>query len=339
MGEAAIKQYTSDIHLTEEDLYDADKKQPPRFVTQIESKLDLKEMEFTKFECQLAPVGDPNMKVEWFFNGRPVPFKNRFTPIYDFGYVALHFGWVYPEDSGEYVCRATNLYGSDETRATIKTTGKPTLIYDTQVPEGMESWKKIQEMESSWQRVPEEAEEEARKREPPQFVLKPEPCTVFEGDWARFVCRVTGFPRPRVLWIVNGNTAMNGTRYKITYDGMWQLDIPKTRQYDHGRVTVIAKNALGETVAVCDLNVKNRHDDFRSVLKSSPKRHHKDSKAYRKPDWLYRLEQLQEEAKDTSGPTFINEVNNVRIKEMETATFECCVAGKPPPEIKWFFKD
>lgn len=25
------------------------------------------------------------------------------TPIYDFGYVAMNFAWVYPEDSGEYV--------------------------------------------------------------------------------------------------------------------------------------------------------------------------------------------------------------------------------------------
>lgn len=29
-------------------------------------------MQSTKFECQLAPVGDPNMKVEWFLNGKPL---------------------------------------------------------------------------------------------------------------------------------------------------------------------------------------------------------------------------------------------------------------------------
>ena len=46
-----------------------------RFVTQIESITDLMEMQATKFECQLAPVGDPSMKVEWFFNGRPLPFS------------------------------------------------------------------------------------------------------------------------------------------------------------------------------------------------------------------------------------------------------------------------
>lgn len=35
--------------------------------------MDLVEMQNTKFECQLAPVGDPHMKVEWFFNGKPLP--------------------------------------------------------------------------------------------------------------------------------------------------------------------------------------------------------------------------------------------------------------------------
>lgn len=148
--EATIKKYTTEIFLTEDDLFDPDRNQPPRFVVQIQDQTKLHEMQATKFECQLAPVGDPNMKVEWFFNGRPLPYKNRFTPIYDFGYVAMNFGWVYPEDSGEYLCRATNLYGMDETRAVIKTQGKPGIIYDSQLPKGMQSMRKIREMEAQW---------------------------------------------------------------------------------------------------------------------------------------------------------------------------------------------
>lgn len=77
--------------------------------------------------------------------------ENRFTPIYDFGYVAMVFGWVYPEDGGEYVCRATNLYGSDETRATIVAAGRPGIVYDSQLPKHMKSIDKIREMEASWQ--------------------------------------------------------------------------------------------------------------------------------------------------------------------------------------------
>lgn len=77
--------------------------------------------------------------------------ENRVEPIYDFGYIAMNFGWIYPEDSGEYVCRATNLYGQDETRAIIKTTGKPGIVYESQLPKHMKSIDKIRAMEASWQ--------------------------------------------------------------------------------------------------------------------------------------------------------------------------------------------
>lgn len=61
-------------------------------------------------------------------------------------------------------------------------------------------------------------------------------------------------------------------RYKLNYDGMWHLDIPKTRQYDHGKVEVIARNVCGESRIETMLNVKSRHDDYRGVLKNSPRR-------------------------------------------------------------------
>ena len=75
--EETLSKYTKDIMLTQEDIYDAEKRQPPRFVTHIKDQIDVKELTEAKFECQLAPVGDPNMKVEWFFNGRPLPYSKK----------------------------------------------------------------------------------------------------------------------------------------------------------------------------------------------------------------------------------------------------------------------
>lgn len=121
-------------------------------------------------------------------------------------------------------------------------------------------------------RVAEEAVEESKPRSAPVFVSKPEPCTVQEGEWARFCCRVTGHPRPRVMWLVNGHTVVNGSRYKLTYDGMYHLDVPKTRQYDTGKVEVIARSSVGEAIAETELKVIPRHDDYRGVLKNSPRR-------------------------------------------------------------------
>ena len=43
----------------------------------------------------------------------------------------------------------------------------------------------------------------------PTFVTKPEPQTSCEGDTARFCCRVTGYPKPRVMWLLNGHTVIN----------------------------------------------------------------------------------------------------------------------------------
>ena len=120
----------------------------------------------------------------------------------------MNFGWVYPEDSGEYVCRATNLYGMDETRGIIKTSGKPGIIYESQLPRGMESIDKIRRLESGWGRAPALIEVE-NERFKPTFVTTPEPPTSCEGDTARFCCRVTGYPKPRVMWLLNGHTVIN----------------------------------------------------------------------------------------------------------------------------------
>jgi hypothetical protein len=50
------------------------------------------------------------------------------------------------------------------------------------------------------------------------------------------------------------------------------MDIPKARQYDNGKVEVIARNSAGEAYACVDLTVTGRNDDFRNVLKNSPRR-------------------------------------------------------------------
>lgn len=57
--------------------------------------------------------------------------------------------------------------------------------------------------------VPEEPDEDAKPKFAPVFVHKPESVQVEEGEWARFCVRVTGHPRPRVMWLLNGHTIVN----------------------------------------------------------------------------------------------------------------------------------
>lgn len=140
--------------------------------------------------------------------------------------------------------------------------------------------------------VAEEPDEDAKPKQAPVFVSKPEPVEVEEGEWARFCARVTGHPRPRVMWLINGHTVVNvsslihepdfflfstetflqGARYKLNYDGMYHFDIPKTRQYDTGKIEVVARSSVGEAMASTELKIVQRKDDYRGVLKNSPRR-------------------------------------------------------------------
>ncbi|XP_013787479.1 titin-like, partial [Limulus polyphemus] len=316
--------------------------QPPHFVTQIQPQENLNEGDGAHFECHLEPVNDPKLRVEWYRNGQPLRTGHKFKTTHDFGYVALDVLYVYPEDSGEYMARAINDLGEDITRTTLKCKGKPALIYQTQLPKEMEGGvRKIVEMEAAWQRV-EDIEEMPQERTAPMFVMKPEPQVVLEGDGAKFQCRVSGNPRPRLMWILNNQSVINGSRCRLTYDGIFHLEIPKSKLYDQGKVEVIARNTLGQAYCWTTLEVKPRFDDYRAVLKHSPKPwYDSEVKRYQKDRQESELQRVFEE-KLTPGGTKVDvwktqeyEGEHVKIKQR----LEEEDTKKMQPEVKRFKTD
>ena len=95
--------------------------QPPAFTCQMR---DLQVMENTPahFEAKITPVGDPNLRVEWLKNGKPIQASNRMSTLHDFGFVALDFKYTRPDDSGTYTCRAINSLGTSDVSANLKVT-------------------------------------------------------------------------------------------------------------------------------------------------------------------------------------------------------------------------
>ncbi|CAG2164046.1 unnamed protein product [Oppiella nova] len=261
----------SEYALIQEGLSEDISLQTPRFVTEMKSLEHLIEGDNIHFECRLEPITDGQLAVEWFHNGEPLRSGHRHKAIHDFGFVSLDILSAYPEDSGEYICRAKSPKGETEIRAMVKVKARPSLITTSQLPTEMSmAVNRMIEMESSTEIV-ETVEEEEIKRMAPSFVLKPEPLVVLEGDCAKFCCRLIGNPKPRVLWSIGGNTVVHGSRYKLRYDGMHHLEIPKARQYDKGILEVYAKNAVGEAYCSTTIDVKPKNDDYRAVLKHSPK--------------------------------------------------------------------
>lgn len=95
---------------------------------------------------------------------------------------------------------------------------------------------------------------------------------------------------------------------------MYHLDIPKTRQYDHGKVEVIARSSLGESRCETTLTVKPRSDDYRGVLKNSPRR--KYSSPWGPCNW--NTENLVDPPQFFKYPS--TQQSKVYIKELEVKT-------------------
>lgn len=56
---------------------DEEKPDPPRFITELKNQDQLYEGAPAHFDCRVEPVGDPSMRIEWFFNGRPLDLGSR----------------------------------------------------------------------------------------------------------------------------------------------------------------------------------------------------------------------------------------------------------------------
>ena len=58
--------------------------------------------------------------MEWYHNGKPLPFGNRWRTSYDFGFAALDIIGAYAEDSGCYTLKVVNALGSAESSIDVK---------------------------------------------------------------------------------------------------------------------------------------------------------------------------------------------------------------------------
>jgi titin len=100
----------------------------PQFGRPLRNLENLTEGQSAHLEATLTPVNDPTMRVEWYCNGRPIPQGHRFKTTYDFGFVALDVLYAYPEDSGNYMCKARNAIGEAVTTCSIKVKGESNNI-------------------------------------------------------------------------------------------------------------------------------------------------------------------------------------------------------------------
>lgn len=255
------------------------------------------------------------MVVEWLHDGKPLEAANRLRMINEFGYCSLDYGVAYSRDSGVITCRATNKYGTDHTSATLIVKDEKGLVEESQLPEGKKGLQKIEELE----RMAHEGTltgvtADQKEKQKPDIVLFPEPVRVLEGETARFRCRVTGYPHPKVNWYLNGQLIRKSKRFRVRYDGIHYLDIVDCKSYDTGEVRVTAENPEGMIEHKVKLEIQQR-EDFRSVLRRAPEP---------KPEFhIHEPGKLQFEVQKVDRPVDTSETKEVvRLKRAERISHE-----------------
>jgi len=94
-----------------------------RFV--LQGTTDLYEGQTAHFEAQVTPLHDPNLRIEFYHNGKPLPSASRFRITFDFGYVALDITHVVPEDDTECTVKAINNLGHCTSSISLRVQGMP----------------------------------------------------------------------------------------------------------------------------------------------------------------------------------------------------------------------
>lgn len=64
--------------------------------------------------------GDPEPQVTWFKDNKPLSSSDIMDLKYKNGIATLFINEVFPEDVGDYVCKALNTMGSTETKCALK---------------------------------------------------------------------------------------------------------------------------------------------------------------------------------------------------------------------------
>lgn len=343
-GTESIQKLEENLYKKEEIIDEEEKPNPPRFTVDIKDNIDVPENGPIHFDCRVEPINDPTMRIDWFHNGRPFATGSRVHQLNDFGFIAMDIDYSYTRDAGEYICRATNKWGSATTKAKVTTTSKRNIDFESQLPSGM-SAEKLKELE----RGPvSEAPKEEAPMAPPKFITQIESATIDEGESVRFECRVEPKEDPnlRIEWYRNGKPLPSGHRYRTVYDmGFVSLDILTVYAEDSGEYVCRAVNQQGEDFTRANVSCKKlpniilqnqvpkgmKKSETLMQMEAAIKKY--TSEVYLTEDDLYDVDKKQ-------PPRFVTQIQDqTSLVEMEQTKFECQLApvGDPNMKVEWFF--
>ena len=165
-----------------------------------------------------------------------------------------------------------------------------------------------------------------RREALPRFVLKPQSTIAYEGQSAKFFCRVIASAPPTLSWFREGQELKQSVKFMKRYaENDYTFTINRCKLEDRGEYIIHAENHYGSREEPVFLNVLPLpKDDIHPPSDLEPRRRRQEP---------LRMWQLDEPKDSAPHFTFLL---RTRIIQMGIGVrLLCCLNGKPWPNITW----
>ncbi|XP_070569690.1 myosin light chain kinase, smooth muscle-like isoform X2 [Ptychodera flava] len=198
----------------------------PKFIRKSKD-LTIQDGDEAMFECEVS--GIPTPEIQWLLDGKPIRDGDIYEISFNGKVAKLVLPEAFPEDEGDYTCKAFNSAGQ------ISCTSE--LLVD-----------EIKTAAPS-------------KGVVPEFVEKLKDLTVQDGDEVKLTVRVKGTPAPSISWLLNGKPLEDNEDFeRISKDDIHTLFISEIFPEDSGLYTCRASNSAGQTETSAKLTVQEMGD-------------------------------------------------------------------------------
>ncbi|XP_017494185.1 PREDICTED: twitchin-like, partial [Rhagoletis zephyria] len=163
-----------------------------------------------------------------------------------------------------------------------------------------------------------------RREALPRFVLKPQSTIAYEGQSAKFTCRVIAAAPPTLSWYHEGSELKQSVKFMKRYaENDYAFTINRCKLEDRGEYMIRAENHYGSREEPVFLNVLPLpKDDYRPAVEEPRRR--------REPLPTFKLDEPADRA------PFFTFMLRTRIIQMGIGVrLLCCLEGKPWPTIRW----
>ncbi|CAL8079276.1 unnamed protein product [Calicophoron daubneyi] len=223
---------------------------PPQFAQQpVISSSDVAEGEPVRIEAYLVQTSDTTLNVDWLKNGQPVGTGSRFNAVVDRGLVVLEIGYCLAEDSGQYVCVASNAVGREQSNPVeLRCAAEERVVTKSILDQAsINHLKQLEEPGDAYSYAPPEEVQGI----PPTFKGSIEPASVQVNEDESVVFSVPvdcgNGSRVHVEWRRDGQIVKTGSRITGMLEmGIASLKIHYSQPGDAGNYTCRVSTEYGE---------------------------------------------------------------------------------------------